>query len=308
MNAGIIRSLKAEYRRCFVQYVVDYFENHNIAAPNLDVLQVIHMIANTWEELPVKTIFHCWQKVGLVESQDKSLHRSYEDYQYNLQLATQTAILSLIDVNCNSQQIEDLARDFLNYDGEAPNSDAQPDDISLSEIILDLQCSPDPDIDHDSDTETSDISQPPTAISLAEADTHLHDLVILLEKSSFSEVPTAGKSISVPDAVCFLTKLRSGLKSHMESRKKQVNLSTWFTTASERTSSPSLLELESSFSSPTPAPPTQILDFAPIRPIRLEDAFESLNSPSTTISSQPSERLSTYSGQGNHLEEQNQWI
>lgn len=80
LDAGIIRSLKAGYRRCFVQYVVDYFENHNTAGPNLDVLQVIHMIADAWEELPVKTIFHCWQKVGLVESQDKSLHRSYEDY------------------------------------------------------------------------------------------------------------------------------------------------------------------------------------------------------------------------------------
>lgn len=120
--------------------------------------------------------------------------------------------MSLIDVNCNSQQIEDLARDFLNYDEEAPNGDAQSDDISFSEIISDLQGSLDPDIDHDSDTESSDTSQPTTAISLTEADKHLHDLVILLEKSSFSEIPTAGKSILVPDAVRFLTKLRSGLK------------------------------------------------------------------------------------------------
>lgn len=41
-----------------VQYVVDCFKRMGKVAPNLDVLQGIHMVVDAWEEPLARTIFH----------------------------------------------------------------------------------------------------------------------------------------------------------------------------------------------------------------------------------------------------------
>ena len=46
LDAGVIRSLEAGYPRRFIQHMVDYFEKHEQAASNLDVLKVIYMVAD----------------------------------------------------------------------------------------------------------------------------------------------------------------------------------------------------------------------------------------------------------------------
>ena len=53
--------------------MVDYYEKHGEAAPKLEVLEVIYMIAEAGDELPSSVVFHCWQKVCLVESLDRNI-------------------------------------------------------------------------------------------------------------------------------------------------------------------------------------------------------------------------------------------
>lgn len=62
------RSSKSVYRRRFVQYIVNYFERFDTLVTNLDVLQVIYIIANARDELTTPAVFYCWQKVSLIES------------------------------------------------------------------------------------------------------------------------------------------------------------------------------------------------------------------------------------------------
>ena len=42
------------------------------------------MVAEAWDELPSSVVFHCWQKVGLVDSLDQNLHTSYDEYISNI--------------------------------------------------------------------------------------------------------------------------------------------------------------------------------------------------------------------------------
>jgi len=76
LDGGIIASFKAPYRRLFAQYYVDHFNRYDNLAPKLDALQVIYRTAKAWDSVPSATIFHCWQKVGIVSFMDCKLVRS----------------------------------------------------------------------------------------------------------------------------------------------------------------------------------------------------------------------------------------
>jgi hypothetical protein len=58
-DAGIIRALKAAYRRQYVMKIVDYFEAHGTAAPNLDAFKLVYMMSDAWTKITPDTIFHC---------------------------------------------------------------------------------------------------------------------------------------------------------------------------------------------------------------------------------------------------------
>jgi len=225
LDAGIIRSLKAGYRRRYVTHIVDFFERTGTAAPKLDVLQVIYMIAAAWEELPTSVIFHCWQKVGFVEAIDRSLHGSYTEYMEKIRQATQISISSLLDFSCNSQQVERLANSFLDYDEDAPDINASPDSISTIDIIHNLQ-----NRDHgsgsDSDSSTDHFSENdlPEPISIPLAKAHITSIVSLLERFPTNTLPVSGSLLQIPIAIHQLQKIHQGFQEHEVKNKKQVNL------------------------------------------------------------------------------------
>ena len=252
LDAGIIRSLKAGYQRRFVKYIVDYFEKYGTVAPNLNVLQVIYMVAEAWDELPAQTIFHCWQKVGLVESIDREQHGSYAEYQKYTQDSTKFSIESLLDFGCNSQQVEDLTNEFLYYDEDAPDEETSYEDISLNSIITDLQEKVNLSNEHgdnqseDDDEESILDSQIDSeTITFTDADRYLDKLSTLLEGVSVGSLPTSGKLIQIPDAVQFLRKLRSSLKNFTEENKTQSTLSSWLQRSQTTVTAPELRVLES---------------------------------------------------------------
>jgi len=65
LDAGIIASFKAAYRRRYAQFMVEHFNAHGNAPSKLDILQAIYLIAESWESVTQDTIVHCWRKVGI---------------------------------------------------------------------------------------------------------------------------------------------------------------------------------------------------------------------------------------------------
>ena len=271
LDAGIIRSLKAGYRRRYVTHIVEFFEKTGTAAPKLDVLQVIYMVAAAWEELPTSVIFHCWQKVGLVEAIDRSLHGSYTEYMENIRQATQISIGTLLDFSCNSQQVEQLANSFLDYDEDAPDIEGSPESISTAEIIHDLQNrdhGSGSDSDSSTDHFTGDNLLEPIPIPLAKA--HITSIISLLERFPTSTLPVSGSLLQIPTAIYQLQRIHQGFQEHEVKNKKQVSLNSWLQLGSLRPEgvaiSPKAIPGPSSTTdpSPTPEPPSQLLRFSPI--------------------------------------------
>lgn len=94
------------------------------------------MVADARNELPQKAVFHCWQKMGIIELQDKSLHQSHDNCLHNLQQSRRTAILSLLNICCNSWKVEEISRDYLDYN--ALDEYAKLGNVLILDIILDL--------------------------------------------------------------------------------------------------------------------------------------------------------------------------
>lgn len=79
LDAGIIASFKAAYRRRYAQFMVQYFNLHGEAPSKLDILQAIYLIAESWESVTQSTIIHCWKKAGITKPtalQASTVHES----------------------------------------------------------------------------------------------------------------------------------------------------------------------------------------------------------------------------------------
>jgi len=186
--------------------MVDYFEKHNQAAPNLDVLQVIYMVAEAWDELPASVVYDCWQKVGLVESLDRDYHTSYNDFLSHIRTATQVSVLSLLDTSCNSEQVNTLTEIFLDYAEEGGDVDAHREDISLTDIVAYLDTAKKHSTsDSNSGLNMLEIAVPET-ISIGLANTYLTEIINLLERFPVDVLQT-GQTLPIHFAVHQLRKI-----------------------------------------------------------------------------------------------------
>ena len=65
LDAGIIASFKAAYRRRYAQFMVEQFNSFGQPPAKLDILQAIYLIADSWDSVTKETIIHCWRKAGI---------------------------------------------------------------------------------------------------------------------------------------------------------------------------------------------------------------------------------------------------
>jgi hypothetical protein len=69
LDAGIIRSCKAKYKRMFIQNRVDAYDNAMDNDTEIDAFtlkEAIYMIADAWDCVTQETIKNCWQKTGIL--------------------------------------------------------------------------------------------------------------------------------------------------------------------------------------------------------------------------------------------------
>ncbi len=78
-DAGIIRCLKAYYRRsqCLRAIELDEADEHNIYKMNL--LEAMLMVKDAWENVTPETIAHCWDHTGIQKKSAPSVPSSQTD-------------------------------------------------------------------------------------------------------------------------------------------------------------------------------------------------------------------------------------
>ena len=243
------------------------------------------MVAEAWHELPSSVVFHCWQKVGLVDSLDRNLHTSYNEYITHIRTAAQVSVLSLLDIGCNSEQVNTLADLFLDYDEDTGDVDARPEDISLTDIVDYLGTNRHHTSDSDTDVHILEIT-PPTTISVGLANSYLTEISNLLEHFPVDTLQTTGQPLSISTAVQHLRKIQQGFHHYEESTKKQGTLANWLQIRSSKTKETESImvtrpsqtpdsepvhpapipppSLPNPASTPAPSPPPQLLRFSPI--------------------------------------------
>ena len=68
MDQGIIRCFKAHYRAAFIHRSVDNYDSKTtpLEIYNINQLDAMHLAQNAWLEVDTSTIWHCWQKAGIL--------------------------------------------------------------------------------------------------------------------------------------------------------------------------------------------------------------------------------------------------
>ncbi|CAB5310037.1 unnamed protein product [Rhizophagus irregularis] len=71
MDAGIIHSFKAKYKREFCNHIIHQFDRGiNRETNKLNIKEAIDYIAEAWENVTQTTIRNCWVKTGILPSSD----------------------------------------------------------------------------------------------------------------------------------------------------------------------------------------------------------------------------------------------
>lgn len=138
LDAGIIRSFKARYRRHLVRWMVDNV-TANISNAKLSIIDGIKFAIDSWESIPPQLIENCWVKCAfiprptVIQFQDET-----NDYSKPVTIQEEQDLLALISKLSLSMD----PTEFIDIDNDIPTE--APDDI------IDDVCD---GADHESDDE-----------------------------------------------------------------------------------------------------------------------------------------------------------
>jgi hypothetical protein len=68
MDSGIIRTLKAKYKKAILERSLDLEEDGGADIFKLDQLWAMRMLQDAWDSVPVETISNCWKHTGIIAS------------------------------------------------------------------------------------------------------------------------------------------------------------------------------------------------------------------------------------------------
>jgi len=132
------------------------------------------------------------------------------------------SIVTLLDIDCDSLQVQNLARSFIEYDEFGIDRAGNPEDISIPMVItdpeqmrvLDLRAAGTAGGEDDSDCSEEGLASDSPVVSpifLNEANLHLTAHLHLLETITVTELPTNGATLQVEDVQGQLIRPRTGL-------------------------------------------------------------------------------------------------
>lgn len=107
MDQGIIKNLKAYYRRYLVQKLLQTLDKDG-EMKKLDLLQAVHLVDNAWQSVTAKTVKSCFTHAGLRSEVEDVVEMNLEDE--TEQLVQEIAAALHID--------HDLANAYIDVDKE----------------------------------------------------------------------------------------------------------------------------------------------------------------------------------------------
>lgn len=149
MDQGVIRSLKAKYRRKVVQkYIMAVDSKKDL--PKFTVLDAMMMLTQSWNEVSENTIVNCFNKAGISSQSQSDAVQDMDDP--FIALKDSLDELSSLDPTL----VDTDAENFLDVDSNVLTSTATS--VDDEEILAQYkECSANDDIDHDTiDTEDKD--------------------------------------------------------------------------------------------------------------------------------------------------------
>ena len=178
-DAGIIRSLKAQYRRLFLEFV----DSHSVGSETqrISLKDAIYLVSDAWAKVSELTISNCWNKVDILpEGRGNYLNIErceQEHYQESIELSFLIASV---------QQENSLTVDeYLGIENtlESNINDSEIVSRIISELSLDINSAPnnepEPKEEDDDDKEES-------PILCKEGLSHLNHALVFLEQQDFA--------------------------------------------------------------------------------------------------------------------------
>eukprot|EP00914_Ancora_sagittata_P015738 GHVO01031308.1.p1 GENE.GHVO01031308.1~~GHVO01031308.1.p1 ORF type:complete len:164 (-),score=8.89 GHVO01031308.1:583-1074(-) len=127
LDAGIINSFKAQYRRQQLKYIVHAIDGGT--SPILQLDSVIRFVKRAWDTVTMETIANCWRHVGIVHDADTDRQSpaapsdNEDDEEDNIPLAElvrrAAAALAIEEANMMT------ADEFRSIDSDAPTFNRQ---------------------------------------------------------------------------------------------------------------------------------------------------------------------------------------
>ena len=155
MDQGVIRSLKAIYRKNVVRKIIQCVEG-NKSLPKISLIQGMQMLVSAWDSVTTKTVVNCFRKFKISsESQNAAIteydnpFKELEEEIENLRSVQPDLVLATID-----------ASSFTDVDAEI--AAVQPP-LSDAEIIMDLLDTEDGSNDDDDDGDNGSCEDEPVA-------------------------------------------------------------------------------------------------------------------------------------------------
>ncbi|XP_054708872.1 tigger transposable element-derived protein 6-like [Uloborus diversus] len=135
LDAGIIKSFKAHYRKYHVRHIVERIKNNVFSLISLK--EAIHFIKKAWDEVTPDTILNCWRHTGLVDGEKRSVQNHVEMQEIQDSIDKLTVLEhpltanEFIDADKSASTFEDMTHEDI-IELAAPDSNS---DLSEEETI-----------------------------------------------------------------------------------------------------------------------------------------------------------------------------
>ena len=153
MDQGVIRSLKAKYRKNVVRKIIQSVEKKK-TLPKYLLQQEMQMLVSAWDALSTQTIVYYFQKSGIsTESQETAIAEDDDPFR---QLQDETDNLHSIQPNLIEEDFD--ATTFTDVDVEVIALQPPPSDAEIVAELLETDGDSDDDDDDDFSGQVADES------------------------------------------------------------------------------------------------------------------------------------------------------
>jgi hypothetical protein len=192
MDAGIIRTFKAHYKRLYLRHVLREFDSGLESPGDINVLQAIRLIDAAWKAVTRDTIRKCWRHTGIQPAEhlveDNQGHvegnafaaaedRIPNDVQQEILAAERESLDTIEEGMTGNADLQTIARHYLENEEVVPTEE-ELDDARIIELVQ----RPEEDKQDASDVELEEDAK----VSPSEAKIYLNKIIKYVDQQPIS--------------------------------------------------------------------------------------------------------------------------